>query len=267
VSVAAPPIVLLTDYGADDWYAGVLHGVLLARSPGAALVDLTHSVPPGDVAAGAFILENAWRWFAEGTVFLVVVDPGVGTERRPLAVRAAGRFFVGPDNGVLSPALSASDAEARQIEGSAVGAVALSPTFHGRDLFAPAAAALHRGTAFDSLGPVVSNPVIRGPEVLVVSQDLLVGRVVYVDRFGNCITDIPEGALERFLGGAGAPLVRLGTHAVRRWARTYGEAAEGEALALIGSSGRLEIAVRGGDAARRLGVVIGDVVEVRRARG
>ena len=106
----AHAIVLLTDFGAGDWYVGVMKGVLLQGAPGAPLVDLSHSVPPGDVGAGAFLLENAWPWFAPGTVFLVVVDPGVGTKRRPLAVRAEGRHFVGPDNGVLSPALAAADA-------------------------------------------------------------------------------------------------------------------------------------------------------------
>lgn len=265
MSRPAAPIVLLTDYGADDWYAGVLRGVLLSHSPGATLVDLTHSIPPGDVAAGAFVLDNAWRWFAEGAVFLVVVDPGVGTGRRPLAVRAAGRAFVGPDNGVLSSALAEPDAEAREIDPHAVGVGELSATFHGRDLFAPAAARLHAGLAFASVGPPAPQPVIRGPEVLVVSRDGIAGRVVYVDRFGNCITDIPAETLARVLGDdRRAVRVRAGTHQVERWVSTYGDVAEGEACALVGSSGRLEIAVRGGSAARALSIAVGDPVEVRR---
>ena len=115
-------IVLLTDFGAGDWYVGVMKGVLLQLAPGAPLVDLSHSVPPGDVRAGAFLLENAWRWFAPGTVFLVVVDPGVGTKRRPLAACADERCFVGPDNGVLSPVLAAAGDEIRHIDANAVGA-------------------------------------------------------------------------------------------------------------------------------------------------
>lgn len=259
------PIVLLTDFGAGDWYAGVLKGVLLERAPGATLVDLSHAVPPGDVRTGAFVLENAWRWFPSGSVFLVVVDPGVGTKRRPLAVRAEERFFVGPDNGVLTPAIAVAGAEVRRIDPAAVPVESVSPTFHGRDLFAPAAALLHGGTALDSLGPEVTDPARLGPEALLVSQHRLVGHIIYVDRFGNCISDIPGDALLSFLAeGEAAPRVSVGSLVIEGLVLAYGEAGEAEACALIGSSGRLEIALRGGDARQRFGLAVGQTVEVQR---
>ena len=259
-----PLVALLTDFGVGDWYVGVMKGVLLERLPEAALVDLSHAVPAGDVRAGAFVLDNAWSWFPERAVFLVVVDPGVGTKRRPLAVRAAGRHFIGPDNGVLTPALAEEDAEARQIEAAVLGVTRVTPTFHGRDLFAPAAAHLAGGGDFAEIGPAVADPERLSLDMLVVSHSRLHGRIVYVDRFGNCITDIPGDFLERFLGPDGTGLqVHVGSLTVRGLVRTYGEAGDGEACALIGSSGRLEIAVRGGDARQRLGLAVGDSVEVR----
>ena len=140
--MSAVAVVLLTDFGASDWYVAAMKGVILAHEPATELVDLSHAVPPGDIDHAAFLLEQTWRWYPEGTVFLVVVDPGVGTARRALGVRAAERLFVGPDNGVLSPALEEPGAEAREIDPARVGAGVIAPTFHGRDLFAPAAAAL-----------------------------------------------------------------------------------------------------------------------------
>ena len=266
MSSKPPVVVLLTDFGAGDWYVGVMKGVVLARLPGVTLVDLSHAVPPGDVRAGAFVLANGWTWFPEDSVFLVVVDPGVGTKRRPLAVRAARRYFVGPDNGVLSPALAEEDAEVRRIEPAALGAGRITPTFHGRDLFAPAAAHLAGGGSFASIGPAVPDPERLGLDMLVVSQSRLHGRIVYVDRFGNCITDIPGEFLERFAGEApgGGLRVSLGALIIDGLVGTYGDASEGDPCALVGSSGRLEIAVRGGDARQRLGLAVGDSVEVQR---
>jgi S-adenosylmethionine hydrolase len=262
---AAPPIALLTDFGVNDWYVGVMKGVLATRAAGVPLVDLTHGIAAGDVRSAAFVLENSWKWFPPGSVFLVVVDPGVGTSRRPLAVRAEARLFVGPDNGVLSPALSIPSAEARVIDPESLGIESLSPTFHGRDLFAPAAAHLATGHAFDELGVRASELERLEPDHLVVSQERITGHVIYVDRFGNCITDIDDEALKRFQGEhpTSSIVVQSEGTVIRGVVETYGAAPEGKPCALIGSSGRLEIAVPGGDAATRLGLEGGDVVEIR----
>ena len=146
------PIVLLTDFGTDDWYVGVMKGVLSSCAAGVPLIDLTHGIGAGDIHSAAFVLENSWKWFPDGSVFLVVVDPGVGTSRRPLAVHAANRFFVGPDNGVLSPALTVDASTTRVIEPEALGIELLSHTFHGRDLFSPAAAYLATMQPFEGIG-------------------------------------------------------------------------------------------------------------------
>jgi S-adenosylmethionine hydrolase len=256
--------VLLTDFGVGDWYVGVMKGVLSARAPGVPLIDLTHGIGAGDIRSAAFVLENSWRWFPEGAVFLVVVDPGVGTARRPLAIAAEERFFIGPDNGVLSPALATGSAVSRVLDPEALGVEVLSHTFHGRDLFSPAAAHLARGEAFDGIGERITDVKRLEARHIVVSQDRITGHVIYLDHFGNCITDIDEESLKRFQGDqpASSLLVQSEGAVIHGLVETYGDAPEGKPCALIDSSGRLEIAVRGGSAATTLGLEGGDVVEV-----
>ena len=255
--------VLLTDFGLSDWYVGVMKGVLTARAPGVPIVDLTHEISPGDVRAAAFVLENSWTWFAEGSIFLVVVDPGVGTARRAIAVRAGDRFFVGPDNGVLSPVLETSQARVHLIDTVALGVESVSNTFHGRDIFAPAAALLAEPGAFDRLGTEIDDAERIDRGHLVLSHNRIAGHVVYVDRFGNCITDISESALSDFRGSTppSSLVVRTGEVVIRGVVSNYVEA-DAEPCALIGSSGRLEIAVGRGDASTHLGLEAGDVVEI-----
>lgn len=253
-------VVLLTDFGDADWYVAAMKGSLLKRAPDTTLVDLSHAVPPGDVARGDFLLEQTWRWFPDETVFLVVVDPGVGTERRPIAVRAAERMFVGPDNGVLTSAIEEPDAEVRLIAPARVGVGPFSVTFHGRDLFAPAGALLAEGASFASIGDEIVIDAVRLPR----SRPSLDGdrgeaHVVYVDRFGNAITDLRESDLRAWLG-SGKLMVRAGDTDIEGLSRTYGDKTAGAALALIGSTGRLEIAVTDGHAGLRLGLVPGSPV-------
>lgn len=258
------PIALLTDFGAGDWYVGVIKGVLSARAPGAQLIDLTHDIGPGDIRSAAFVLENSWKWFAPGSVFLVVVDPGVGTSRRPLAVAAENRFFIGPDNGVLTPALATGAALPRVIDPASLGIELLSHTFHGRDLFSPAAAYLARREPFDRIGVPAGEVQRLESRHIVVSQDRITGHVIYVDHFGNCITDIDEETLNRFQGDhpASSLLIQSEGTVIPGIVQTYGEIPEGKPCALIDSSGRLEIAVRGTSAATTLGIEGGDIVEV-----
>jgi hypothetical protein len=239
-------ITLLTDYGTADAYVGEVKGALLGRAPDATLVDITHEIPPGDVAAGAYILAQAASRFPAGTVHLAVVDPGVGTPRRALAAQAGGHRFVAPDNGVLSRVLDAKD---RRVVSLPVPPTA-SATFQGRDVFAPAAADLARGRALDELGAVIDDPVCLPRPRLVRAGADLVGEIVHVDRFGTLVTNLP-GA--RVVPGA---LVRVGVYdLVLR--STFADVPIGDLVAFVGSAGTVEIAVRDGRADTVLGIARG----------
>jgi hypothetical protein len=262
-----PVVTFLSDFGHDDWFVGVVHGVIHERAPEAHVVDLSHSVPPGHVVRGAFMLEAAAPDFPARTVHLAVVDPGVGTARRALAVAARGQFFVGPDNGLLEWALAAPGAEARALTEPRHFRPNVSRTFHGRDVFAPAAAALARGERLAALGPMVADPVrlpVHAPHRY---GDALVGRIVFLDRFGNALTDLTAASLAGAFGAGAADAefeVSVLGRRIRGLARSYGDAPVGTLVAILGSSGRLEIAQVGGAASERLGLGEGDAVSVRR---
>ncbi len=251
--MATPIVTLLTDFGTADGYVGEVKGAILSAAPHVVVIDITHDIPPHDVESGRLALARYWRRFPEGTVHLAVVDPGVGGTRAALAVAAAGRYLVGPDNGVLSPALLAGDGRVVAI---AVPASA-APTFHARDVFAPAAVALAMGAEVESLGAPHDAPVVRRtPEAERWGDGTLRGEVITIDRFGNAITNflaLRDGTVE--VTGTVLPLVR-----------TYADAAPGAIIALCGSTGLIEIAQRDGNAARTLGLSRGAPV-LFRARG
>jgi S-adenosylmethionine hydrolase len=250
-------ITLTTDFGAGSGYPAQMKAVLLSALPGARLVDVSHEVPRHDVLAGALLLEACLPWFPADAVHLAVVDPGVGTERRALCVRDAdGRTLVAPDNGLLTPFLG-DGARAFAIEPGRAVPPPRSATFHGRDLFAPAAAFVARGGDPAALGPAVADPVRLPWPAAVRRGEELAGETLAADSFGNLVTSIREHDL------AGAPVVRAeaGGRPVR-WVRTYGEASAGEVVALVGSGGRVEIAVREGSAAAVLGAVRGASVRL-----
>ena len=270
-------ITFVSDFGLDDWFVGVVHGVMLERCPEARIVDLTHAIPPGDIARAAFVLEAAAPDFAPGTVHLAVVDPGVGTGRRAIAVRARGQWFVGPDNGVLEWALADPAAEVRELTQEKHFRMPLSRTFHGRDLFAPVAAALAGGESGESLGRRISDPVrlaVPRPALatagaapgVMPNPSRLIGVIMYIDYFGNALTNLDEGAIGSSFPGI--PAAQLDVHAggrvIRGLARSYGDAPVGTVVAVIGSSGRLEVAQVGGAADSRLGLGVGDEVSIRR---
>lgn len=243
-------ITLITDFGTADGYVAELKGVLLSGAPDVTVVDLTHDIPPQDVEAGRLTLARSWRRFPEGTVHLVIVDPGVGSPRAALAVHSHGRFLIGPDNGVLSPALlaGAADVIALPIPPHA------SATFHGRDVFAPAAVRLAAGESLDRLGVPMTDPVIRRtPDTRRREDGSIAGQVMIVDRFGNLVTNI-VARLSGYIDIAGQSVAV---------ARTYADVAEGDLVALAGSSGFLEVAVRGGSAAAALSARRGDAVAWR----
>ncbi|HEX9564462.1 MAG TPA: SAM-dependent chlorinase/fluorinase [Gemmatimonadaceae bacterium] len=245
-----PVITLLTDFGTADGYVAEMKGVLLSAAPGTEVIDLSHEVAPHDVDAARLAVARYWHRFPEGVVHLVVIDPGVGTGRAAVAVSSERRFLVGPDNGVLSPALLRPGAQVVELPVSPDAA----PTFHGRDVFAPAAAALARGAAFESLGARLAEPTIRRtPEPVREADGWIRGEVIAIDRFGNAVTNL----MCRTAGQ-----VRIGTRPVPM-VRTYGDGTPGEAIALVGSSGLLEIAVRNGSAADSLGLTRGSEVRCR----
>jgi S-adenosylmethionine hydrolase len=257
-------VALLTDFGTRDHYVGSMKGVVLSVCPEATLVDISHEIPPQDMLGAALELNAAYRYFPAGTVFLVVVDPGVGSARRGIAADAGGYRFVGPDNGVLSLAL-----EDAAVGGKPAAVVELterrfarpeiSRTFEGRDRFAPAAGWLARGVELASFGPPIVNAIRLEPPVAIVTSDGVEGQVMRVDRFGNLVTNIEAPMLPR----EGAVRVLVAGHDIRGVVGTYADAPPGALCALIGSTGHLEIAVCGGSAANTLGVGRGERVHLR----
>lgn len=245
----APIITLLTDYGCADSYVAEMKAVLLTAVPSAQLVDITHDVPPGEVAAAQYLLSRSWHRFPSHTVHLAVVDPGVGTDRRAIAANAQGHHFVGPDNGVLTAVLD----RARVVRLEAPAGA--SATFHGRDVFAPAAARLALGEVLETLGPPVPDPVLDPLPALRRQGAEVVGGVIYVDRFGTLVTNIDAEL------AANAESVEVkGTPVPMR--RTFGEVAQGQPVAFVGSGGTVEIAVRDGSALERLQVGRGEEVRI-----
>jgi S-adenosylmethionine hydrolase len=262
VIVAKPIIAMLTDFGSRDHYAGSLKGVVLTLCPDAVLVDISHEIPPHDILTGALELAACYRFFPAGTIFLAVVDPGVGSSRRGIAAEAGDYRFVAPDNGVLTavfeetpPKRVVSLTERRYARPT------ISKTFEGRDRFAPAAAWLARGAEVKALGSAVRDFVRL--EIPQARQDgnRIEGRVVRVDRFGNLVTNIPRALVDR-LTGRGAIRIVAGATAVDTLVETYAGVGPGAICALFGSTDHLEIAKNGGSAAEQLGLAAGAMVEV-----
>jgi S-adenosyl-L-methionine hydrolase (adenosine-forming) len=247
-------VTLLTDFGITDSYVAEMKAAVLAGAPGVTLVDVTHAVTPGDVRAGAYLLGRTWHRFPAGTVHLAVVDPGVGTARAALAMGVGGHRFVGPDNGLFTSVLRDHEVEVVALPVPTVA----SPTFHGRDLFAPAAAALARGASLEFLG----EPYTGIPERLVYRQPRyegksVVGEIVYVDRFGTLVTNLTADLVPDYA------VLEVEGLEIGRLRRTYGDVPTGGLLAYHGSGGAIEIAVRDGSAARRLGMGVGGRVRAR----
>jgi S-adenosylmethionine hydrolase len=251
------PVALLTDFGRRDHYAGVLHAVLECIAPGVARIDLSHEIEPGDLWHACFTLVCSWPHLPEPAIVLAVVDPGVGTARRAVAVRQGRRWLVAPDNG-LATAVGRPD-EAVELDWRRWSVTPPSATFHGRDVFAPAAAKLAAGTAASLLGAPL-DPSVLMPCPLPRPEPVGGGFhavVIHVDRFGNVVTNVPASRLH------GVARVDLGVLGSFRQVTTYGEAPAGEVVVLEGSSGYLELAVNQGSAARALGVACRDELVMR----
>jgi S-adenosylmethionine hydrolase len=263
--MGAPTIALLTDFGTQDTYVGVMKGVIARIAPQAQVIDLTHSIPAGDIRQAAFKLWQAIPYFPSGTVFLTVVDPGVGTERLPVAVAWPDFAFVGPDNGLLTYLLAqGAPRMACRLQSPAYRLATVSSTFHGRDLFSPAAAHLALGVSIADLGPPVADLArFPLPRLELVEGPAVKGEILHADHFGNLITSLgilradgDELVLEPWLphcAPARLPLadlsLRLPNGASLNLRATFGDVAIGQALGYIGSEGLLEIAINRGRAA------------------
>ncbi len=249
-----PIITLLTDFGTKDPFVGVMKGVLLSICPGAQLVDLSHEVPPQSVLAAAFLLKTSIGYFPKGTVHLAVVDPGVGSARKAVALKSRGHFFVGPDNGLLSAALKDRGIE-RVVELTQRKYQLPNPssTFHGRDIFASVAAHLAKGIPLARLGTKQNNWIWREIPKAYKTHQGWVGQVLWVDHFGNLVTNLERKHIPKIfrlkIGKTVIVNLSLATH--------YAQVKKGTVIALIGSSGNLEISINGGNAAQKLGASIG----------
>ena len=267
-SLLIPVITLTTDFGERDYYVGAVKGVLLSISPGLTIVDITHDIPPGDVLAGAFVLRNAASEFPPGSVHLAVVDPGVGSRRRAIAVESRGFLWVGPDNGLLSFALEDPGAVTREITARSLGGPRMSATFHGRDLFAPCAARLGVGFPFAEVGPRLTGARVLSEAQPAVANGRIDGQVIHVDHFGNAVTNIAGDALDALAGADGvrSDLFVLAGFGRLPVAAAYGDVEKGSPVALVGSCGLLELAVNGGNGAEFLQLQRRDPVAVERVR-
>ena len=255
-------ITLMTDFGTSDHYVGVMKGVVLNINPQAHIVDITHAIPPQDIHGAAFLIDSTYRYFPVGSIHVIVVDPGVGSERRAIVCRTETAYFVCPDNGILTHILRDEERiHTVAVENSAYFLPQVSNTFHGRDIFAPIAAHLSCGVSIDTLGSPVAQPVqlpIPKPQL---TDKAIIGQVIWIDSFGNLVTDISHEILES-LEGRDNVVICAGGAKIDHLNRSYTESVVGEVLAIIGSSNRLEISINQGNAAQVLGLKRGDTITI-----
>lgn len=253
----APLITLTTDFGTASPYVAVMKGVILSRCPKVQLVDLSHDIPPQDVKHAAYFLRDAVPWFPAGTIHVVVVDPGVGTSRLPLCVQVQGQYLLCPDNGLWTLIGTPQPPVVHALTQQQYHLPVISHTFHGRDLFAPCAAALAQGASQHDLGPSLQDWVRLDTPAYVIADRSIQGEIVSIDHFGNLITNIPSRVITQ-----PAQCVEIGTHRITTFVSTYGLARDHEIVALSSSSGYLEIAQVHGHAARAVAAVVGQKVVI-----
>ncbi len=258
-----PLITLLTDFGARDHFVASMKGVILSISPAAQIVDVTHDIAPHGIEEAAYVIESCHRYFPEGTIHVTVVDPGVGSTRRPIVVTTSRNYFLAPDNGLLSRVLwKERDAEVREIENMLYRLPSEGATFDGRDLFAPSAAWLAMGEPTASFGRVIDDPVVFPIAFPIMQDGILVGQIEYVDRFGNLITNITAANVREWLDATGRPhpAVRVGTYVIEGLVVSYSQGGLHGPSALINSNGKLEIFLDQQSAAQNLKIGIGEEV-------
>jgi S-adenosylmethionine hydrolase len=264
--MAKPLIAFLTDFGARDHYVGVMRGVVLGINADVTLVDISNDLPAHDIGFAALELAAAYKYFPAGTIFLVVVDPGVGTQRRGIAAEVGEWRFVAPDNGVLTGVfLEAPPKKVVELTERRFARPTVSRTFEGRDRFAPAAAWLAKGVLLTALGRTITDYHVLDLPKLHFEDGALRGVVVRIDRFGNVVTNLDRRSCERLTDGGGSLQLTVRGQAIGRIVSTYSDIPPGEIGALFGSTDHLECAAQAESAADRLGVAVGDPVELRRS--
>lgn len=246
-------ITLTTDFGLRDYYVSAMKAVMLNIVPDVRLVDISHEIPSQDIMAGSWILQNSAMLFPKNTVHTVVVDPGVGTERNPVALKVGDQYFVGPDNGIFSLLTTDVEYKAVRLTNERYWRENPSKTFHGRDIFAPVAAHLSRGVDLDELGEPIDELVNYRWTVPIADKDGLEGMVIHIDKFGNLVTNITEDLLEDVIGDKSVRIY-VGNTILDEIAMTFGNVTDGEPVAYIGSSGMLEVGINKGNAQEMLGV-------------
>lgn len=249
----SPIITLTTDFGLQDHYVSAMKAVILGICPDIRFVDVSHQIPPQDVMAGAWVVRNAAMIYPAGTVHLVVVDPGVGTSRHPVAIQIEDQFFVGPDNGIFSLIVDEFRYKAVRLTEKKYWREIPSNTFHGRDIFAPVAGHLAKGVPLDKLGEPLEELVTYRWAVPISDKDGILGWIIHIDRFGNLISNIPASLIDEAVGSSGIRIY-VGNTILDELVSTFGAVSDGEPAAYIGSSGTLEIAINKGNAREMLGV-------------
>jgi hypothetical protein len=260
-----PLITLLTDFGLRDAYVAAMKGVILRLAPEARIIDVTHLIAPQDVREGAVILARGAPYFPDGTIHICVVDPGVGTARRPMAARLGAQHFVGPDNGLITFLHARAGREGWPVEFYELDRpqywlAEISNVFHGRDIFAPVAAHLANGVPLDSVGSRLSDPILLRLSPVERTANSVRGEVIHIDHFGNLATNIRAADL----AGLDNVSVRLRGIEINGIARAFGDRPPSELIALVNSNGELEVAAANGSAAQVLGAQVGDWIEVIR---
>jgi S-adenosylmethionine hydrolase len=263
-----PVISILSDFGTDDEYVGVMKGVMLSICPSVSIVDITHQIAPQDIHQAAYLIPSYYHFFPEGSVHIVVVDPGVGSQRSILAVNHRQHFFIAPDNGVLTLLLNAEKSDTIiRVDNSDYFLEPISSTFHGRDIFAAVGAHLSCGTKLDAFGArtdVTDIVCLKDLNCRISQTGELIGKIVSIDRFGNLITNIDSISLANFCQTSTLKhlQIHIGAAAISGLSRTYSDAAPEALLAVIGSRNYLEIAVNGGSAKENLKAHKGDPVRL-----
>ena len=262
-------ITLLTDFGTEDAYVGVMKGAILSINPSAVVVDVCHYIDPQDVIEAAYLIKSSYRYFPRGTVHIIIVDPGVGGNRSIVAVEFSGHIFLAPDNGVLTLLMDDGKFDVIvRVENTHYFLNPISQTFHGRDIFAPVGAYISKGVPIEKLGPHLGlQDLIRLsiPKPYISDKDELIGTIISIDRFGNCISNINENCLNKFVknGSEKRLEIKIGKTVIKSLSRSYADVGSGCPLAIIGSFGYLEIALNCDNASRQLNVEKGDPLTLK----
>jgi len=262
-------ITLLTDFGTEDAYVGVMKGAILSINPSAVVVDVCHYIDPQDLIEAAYLIKSSYRYFPKGTVHIIVVDPGVGGNRSIVAVKLSGHIFLAPDNGVLTLLMDEGEVDAIvRVENTRYFLNSISQTFHGRDIFAPVGSHISKGVPIEKLGPHLGvQDLIRLSiaKPYISDKDELVGTIISIDRFGNCISNINENCLNKIVknGSENRLEIKIGKTVIKSLSRSYTDVGSGCPLAIIGSFGYLEIALNCDNAGRQLNVEKGDTITLK----